>query len=124
MLIKILILVFILYVLTRIYARYRKQDINGRELGIWIAFWVIVGVVVIIPQKTDLVAKFLGIGRGADLLVYVSILVLFYLIFQILVRLERLDHDLTEIVRHIALSEVFDDERGEEEEIKVEIINN
>lgn len=107
--IKVLISVFIIYVLTRIYARYRKQDINGREFSVWMVFWVVVGVVSWIPQQTDVVANFLGVGRGADLLIYLSILVLFYLAFRILVRLERLDHDLTEIVRHIAISEVDDD---------------
>jgi len=110
MLIKILILIFILYVLTRIYARYRKQDINGRELTVWLVFWLIVGIVVMIPKQTDVIAKFLGVGRGADLLIYLSVLVLFYLAFRISVRLENIDHDLTEIVRHIAISEVNHDE--------------
>lgn len=105
MLIKIFILIFILFVLSRIYARYRKKDINGREFGLWLVFWCVIGVAAIMPQKTDILAKFVGVERGSDLLIYISVLVLFYAVFRILVKLERVDREITDVVRHIAVKD-------------------
>ena len=60
---------------------------------------------VLVPQQTDVIAQLVGVSRGADLLVYLSILVLFFLAFKILVRLEKIEKDITKIVRHVALTE-------------------
>jgi len=62
-----------------------------------------VGVVVILPQTASFLANLLGVGRGADLVIYLSILVLFYIVFRIFIRLDRLDREITKIVRELAL---------------------
>ena len=105
MTIKILILIFILFIVWRTCLRYRKKDITGRELIIWIFFWCLVAGATILPQKTDIIASWLGVGRGADLFVYISIIVLFFLTFRIIVKLEKIDRDITRIVRQKALTE-------------------
>jgi len=105
MIIKIFILIFILFVLWRTYLRYRKNDITWRELAIWIFFWCLVAGATILPQKTDIIAAWLGVSRGADLLVYISIIALFFLIFRVIVKLEKIDSDVTRVVRRKALEE-------------------
>ncbi len=56
-------------------------------------------------RKTDLIASFFGVEKGADLAIYISILLLFYLMFKVLVKVEELDKNITKIVREIALKE-------------------
>ncbi len=114
MIIKIIIILFIVFVFWRTFLRFRKGDITSRELVIWLIFWFLVAVATLVPKKTDIVSQWLGVERGADLLVYLSIIVLFFLVFKIIVKLGKIDRDITEIVRNTAL----DNERNQKSEIR------
>jgi len=109
MIIKIVIILFILIISWRTVLRFKKNDITSRELIIWLIFWVLVGIATLIPKKTDVIAQFLGVERGADLLVYLSIIVLFFVVFRIIVKLEKIDRALTKIVRNAALKDKNDE---------------
>jgi len=102
--IKIIIIVFILFVLWRTFIRFRQRDITGRELVMWVVFWLLVAGATLVPKKTDVIAQWLGVERGADLLVYLSIIVLFFVVFKIIVKLEKMDRDITKVVRNVSLS--------------------
>jgi len=71
-------------------------------------------IVVYLPQTTDAAARFLGVGRGVDAVLYVSILLLFYALFQQSRKTDRLEHSLTELVRSLALSDEVDDQGDDE----------
>lgn len=103
MLIQIIILVFILFVLSRTILRFKKGDITLKELIGWFLFWLIVMAAVIWPKNTDVLAKLVGVSRGADLLVYLSIVVIFFVIFKIIVKLQKIDKEITKIVREVTL---------------------
>ena len=106
MFIKVLILAFIVFALWRTALKYRQNEITGRELSIWAVFWFLVAAATLAPKKTDVIAQWLGVERGADLLVYLSIIALFFLVFRIIVKLEKMDRDITKVVRKNALDEV------------------
>jgi hypothetical protein len=61
---------------------------------------------IIFPDTTSLLAHLLGIGRGVDLIVYLSLLISFYLIFRLYVALARLEQAITALVRAIALEQL------------------
>ena len=103
MLIQILISLFALFAITRLLIRNRKNELKISEFLIWLFFWLAVGVIVWIPNITNIIANFLGIGRGADLIFYVSIIVLFYLIFRIYIKLEKIERNITKVVRRDAI---------------------
>jgi len=105
MLIKVILVVFIIFVLIKTVWRFIKKEIAAKEFFGWLVFWLLVGVAVVLPQTTDLLAAQVGVSRGADLLVYISVLVLFYVVFRILVRLEKIDEEITKVVREISLSD-------------------
>ena len=69
----------------------------------WSLLWVTTGLLVTFPQTTVVVAGWLGITRGADLVFYISILAMFVGFFLVFLRLRRIDRNLTEIVRTVAL---------------------
>jgi hypothetical protein len=60
---------------------------------------------VIFNEITDKIAHFLGISRGADMIFYLSILFLFFLILKLYARLRRLEQQITGIVRNKSLEE-------------------
>lgn len=109
MFIQIILLLFILFVLSRIILQFRKGATTLKETIFWTTLWILVALAVIFPKTTDLFAKALGVGRGADLLVYLAVIFLFYLIFRIFIRLERIERDITKIIRKIALDEKLKD---------------
>ena len=101
--IKIFILIVVMFIISRVLKRYRAGDITAREFSLWLLFWFLVSLATIMPQRTDVIAQFLGVARGADLLVYLSIITLFFLVFKIMVKLEQIEKQITRLVRHLAL---------------------
>lgn len=103
MLIQLLLSLFILFALLKIVGRFRAQELSRLALAFWVVFWLAVAVVVWQPGLSTQIANRLGVGRGADLIMYLSAAVLFYLIFRISVRMEKMEKNITKIVREIAL---------------------
>ena len=106
MVIKTVLLLFILFVVVRTVIRFYCKEVHSRELVVWLVFWGLVSFAVATPKLTDVAANLLGVSRGADLLVYISVLVLFYVVFRISIKLEKIDKALTKVVRKEALEEL------------------
>ena len=70
---------------------------------LWSVVWLTALIVVLSPPTTSKMANFLGIGRGVDFVLYVSLAILFYLVFRLYVMIEDLRHEITYLVRQIAL---------------------
>jgi hypothetical protein len=69
----------------------------------WSALWLGAGVAIAEPRTTVWVARALGIGRGADLVLYCSVLAVSLGFFLVYARLRQLESHLTLVVRHLAL---------------------
>ena len=73
-----------------------------RELLFWMIFWVVVGTAVLLPQVTVFLANYLGVGRGSDLVIYASLIFIFYMIFRLFVRQQKIEKNISKIVEEIA----------------------
>jgi len=70
---------------------------------------------ILYPDLTMRLAHMVGIGRGADLIFYLSILFLFFLCFHFYVRFHALEDRLTRVARAVALQHpVMEDDRHRE----------
>lgn len=101
--IQIIALVIMVFGVLRTLMSYRERRISAQWLVFWLLIWVGVGIVAFLPGLAAIVSESLGIGRAIDLVVYASILLLFYLIFRIYLHLESLEHNVTKLVREIAI---------------------
>ncbi len=108
MVIQILLTVFFLFALVKVIARFRVGDLAKGGLVLWSLFWVAAAVVVLLPNSTAYFAKLVGIGRGADLVVYVSLAAIFFIIFKLMMKVESLNKDITKLTRKMALGEKKD----------------
>lgn len=54
---------------------------------------------ILYPEKTNVIAKELGVGRGADLLFYCCILFFLFILIKLFARIRRLEKTLTDLVR-------------------------
>ncbi|MBU0666503.1 MAG: DUF2304 family protein [Nanoarchaeota archaeon] len=102
-LISIIAIMFSVFALSRTILRYKDKKVKVREFILWIAIWVCMIIVAIIPKAFGKISRFFGIQRTVDFLIYASIIVLFYLLFRILVRIESLEQNITKIVRDISI---------------------
>ena len=108
--IQIVLICFAAFAISRVLIRYRRGGMRMLHLGLWLLFWA--GVVVAwLPDTTNLLANWLGVGRGVDTAMYLSILMIFYLLFRSFAKIEDLDRQLTRVVRASALREMEEDLR-------------
>jgi len=103
MVIQILVTIMSLYVVGKAAVAYFHKRIRLPAFIVWSSFWVGIIVLVWQPNLTDRLAALLQVGRGADAIFYLSLIVIFYLLFRIYIRFERIDSHITTLVREIAI---------------------
>lgn len=80
-----------------------RGTVRKRIVVFWLALWVGGSVAVVWPHTTAMVAHSLGIGRGADLLLYSTALVMIVAFFYVYTRFRRVERQLTLLVRRLAI---------------------
>lgn len=111
-LIQIFILVVVLVVWWRLYRRLKASELTLVEFVEWFLLWAAVAAVALVPDVTSYAASLVGVGRGSDLVTYLALLLVFYLVFKLFVKLEKLERQLTGLVRSLALKPGERDERA------------
>lgn len=104
-LIQLLVTIVSGFVILKTVSKFRKKEIPFLLCVVWSFFWILGIVLVWQPSIADKMAALLQVGRGTDAILYLSLVAIFYLIFKIFVRFEKLDKDLTALVREIAILE-------------------
>ena len=110
LLIQILTVLFALFALTRVLSRFRKRVIGISEFLFWTGFWTAVSILVAMPSVTQWFAKILGVGRGADAVFYVTLVVLCYAVFRLELQIRTQQHEITELIRKLAITQARKDE--------------
>jgi hypothetical protein len=103
LLIQILLVIFFLFALAKVVGRFRSGELSAKGMVLWSLFWVGAAIVVLLPNSTAYVAQHVGVGRGADLVVYSALALLFFIIFRLMVKIELLNKDITKLTRKISL---------------------
>ncbi len=104
MFIQYFLVILVLLIIYRVIIKWRQGFLAFRDAIFWMGFWLVVGAIVLVPETTSFMARMVGVGRGADLVVYLSIVLIFYIIFQITVKIEKIERNITKIVRQVAVS--------------------
>ena len=105
MIIQALFLLFILFAFSRVVLRFKKHDVTSREFALWTFFWLGAGFVVLWPEVLSRIAVLVRVGRGVDVAIYASLLLIFYLLFRMFARIDRIERDITQLVRTTALDD-------------------
>jgi len=106
--IQILLVAFVAFALLGTVSRFRRGTLTALQLVLWALLWTAVGVVAVRPETTSVLARFVGVGRGADLIVYLALVALFYLQFRQFAKIERLEREITAVVRKDAIDRLND----------------
>ena len=106
LLIQIVLVGMLLIATVMTWKRSREQAISYREAILWTLLWSMASVAVILPQTTTILARVFGVGRGVDVILSASVVMLFIALFRLHVSVERLERKLTDLVRMEALKKV------------------
>lgn len=102
---RILVIVIVAAAMYAAWERYRDGRFSPRKLVFWWVIWAVVLLFGLIPQLSTSITRLVGIGRGADLFFFFSIIAMMYLLFLMHGRLQRLQQEITEMARQQALRE-------------------
>lgn len=101
---QLIALVIIAALLGRLFWQKKRSQVSGSEFMFWLVFWVSSGLAILFIRRIDLLVANLGFsGTGIQILFYLSIVFLFYLVFRLRLRVEKSDRELTRIVKALAI---------------------
>ena len=101
-------LLFSLFALFAIFSVVKKKQeglLGPKGTLFWLLFWLIAIIFVWWPNSTVILANYIGIGRGTDLILYVSLAVIFFILFRLHVKIESIGRDITKVVRKETLGD-------------------
>lgn len=96
----------VLVVIPNIYSSYRKNNITNIGAIFWSSFWILGLVIVWFPELIEIIGNFFGVARSIDALIYISIVLLLYLMLRQKIRINRIEKEITKLTRKVALQEV------------------
>lgn len=103
--IQIILIALFGIIILKIILRFRAGELNWKEMLFWPVFWCAAALIVIKPDSTFYLARKVGIGRGADLIVYAALVLLFFMVFGLTVKLEKINKSITKLTRKAALED-------------------
>lgn len=100
---QILFTLFFLLALWGVVKKQREELLGPKGTVFWLLFWLTAAVAVWWPNSTTILANTMGIGRGSDLVLYVSMVIIFYILFKLNIKIEGLSRGVTKMVREKSL---------------------
>jgi len=102
---QLILSVFVLFILLKTWRSYRTKQLSNSFFALWIFLWFSGLFVIFYPGFLSKIANLLNIGRGVDFALYVSIILIFYMIYKINLKIEKINRDISKLIRKIAINE-------------------
>lgn len=95
--------------------RFKNGKMSMGMAFLWTIIWAIVIWISIFPESTNIFASLTGLGRGLDLMLILGLFSSYYLIFKMYGTIEKMDREITLLVREIALQRTDLKEKANDE---------
>ncbi len=102
---QIVLVSFLLFAISRVFLRFKGGALTIRGFIFWCGLFGFAIIAVLFPKLTGEFAKAVGIGRGVDAVIYSSLVLIFYLIFRLHIFIEDIKHEITTLVRKLAIQD-------------------
>ena len=103
MIIQLVVLILVLIMYLKLLMDLKKGKISLRRFFFWLSIWTGLSLITYFPQIVLFLSNLIGIERAKDFPIYFSIILLFYLLFKIGIKMEEIERGITKIVKKIAL---------------------
>jgi hypothetical protein len=104
--IQILLIILVSVIGIYFFVRLRNYLI---DIILLFTFVVTAFVLIIMPDITNRFAKLLHVGRGADLIFYISTMLFWFIVLKLYTRQRKLEQTLTEIIRTQSLKTAMEE---------------
>ncbi len=102
---QIIAILIALFFIIKLRKQKQKGTIGKNEYLFWLFFWGAAALAIAFIKQIDLLTANLGLAAsGISFLSYLAVLILFYFVFGMRLKIAKLDRDLTELSRTIAIS--------------------
>ena len=107
MLIQVILIALTLGVLVLLLQRRTAARTRAWKKLIMLALAAVAVASILYPELTTRVANFVGVGRGADLVLYLLVAVFLYVTVGFYLRFRDLERQLTVVARRLAIDEAI-----------------
>lgn len=92
-----------IFFIVRTVLQYQAMRRTFRGLIIWIVFWSCLAIFAFVPNAAShKLAEVTGIKDNVNAIIFIGLGILFFLIFSLTSTVDRLERQITELVREIA----------------------
>lgn len=101
---QIIALLILIFFVSRLAIQWRKKTVSSNEAIFWLFFWLIASLLIIFIRPIDRLVIRLGFSSsGINLIFYLAVLFLFHLIFKLRLKIVKLEKNITDLSRQLAL---------------------
>jgi|ETNmetMinimDraft_33_1059910.scaffolds.fasta_scaffold17935_2 hypothetical protein len=97
------------------YLYYRRKDFTKLDFLFWMTIWSVFLIVIITPSSFDFILKTLKIWRMLDMIVIVSLIIIYMLAFNNYAKNKKIQRQIETLIRNHALKPLKDGLDGKED---------
>lgn len=83
--------------------KFYKKSSSLFDYSIILSFYLVFNLILFYPYVLRDLSTFFGIGRGVDLFLYVSIFVLFFIVIQLMLKIQKNLEDISMLNRKLSI---------------------
>ena len=106
---QIIILILCGFLILRSIYLFLRQKKGFREVILAIVIWGSFSLISLFPVVLQNFAHLLGFELGVNALLVISTIIIFFILLRTLLRMDKMQQDITKLVREIALKEIKKD---------------
>lgn len=92
--------------------QYRKGNNTLFETFLWCGLWIFIALVAIFPNKTTLfLSRTIGIKDHINAIIFIGLAISFFLSFRMFNTIKKMNRQITDLVRKIAIEKELKDEK-------------
>lgn len=101
--VQLLAILFVLWMTYFSFLHFKRREFSLYEYAFWQLLWIGLAVIVVFPATTKVITRTLGFYRAFDFLTVGGIVILFGIVFRMYVLQRRLQRQIENLVRSIAI---------------------
>ncbi|MFS8130970.1 MAG: DUF2304 family protein [Candidatus Dojkabacteria bacterium] len=103
---QLIIIILCAFLILRSIILFLRQKKGIREVILAIVIWGSFSLISLFPVLLQDFAHVLGFELGVNALLVVSTIIIFFILLRTLLRMDKMQNDITKLVRELALKEV------------------
>ncbi len=108
-----------IFYIARTFLQFRKNKRGLTSTLIWVVFWATISTLAVIPNPISFkIANLLGFKSNINAVIFVALGWLFLLVFYLSTTIDRMERQITELVRKIAMNEQNTEKKVKDETAK------